>query len=370
MRKWFTAICLGLWMLTSVLGCGGTLPAPDRQATAVSQSRVQKTGINDGAAKKAALSSQQPLSDSRAPNNPGAVGEKDKSAGLSQSVDTFHLVVTRDFGAETLFNQRLEISGGDSLMEIMDAELNLDTRFGGSFVSSINGLGNTSGAQGGGPKDWFFYINGICSAKGANDYQVRSGDVIWWDYHGWSYGPGIPAVIGSFPEPFRHGFNGRRGATTIMYIDNGQAGAEKLAMALRNSGVSSVEVKKASEEALKSRSGPVIMVGTWPELKTINYLNTLNDSYRKTGMFVHFQPAGLGLLDVQGKAARVWEGSAGVITATAGGLGDGNPLWLVTGTDQGGLEQALSILINNPQKIQFCNAAAVLSGEVIPLPLR
>ncbi len=39
---------------------------------------------------------------------------------------------------------------------------------------------------------------------------MRSGDRIWWDMHDWSQTDGVPAVVGSFPEPFLNGIEGKR----------------------------------------------------------------------------------------------------------------------------------------------------------------
>ncbi len=79
------------------------------------------------------------------------------------------------------------------------------TRYGGSFVQSIDGI---SGGGSGGTSDWFFYVNGIEADKGATSIKVHQGDRIWWDYRDWGVTDDIPAVVGSFPEPFLHGVDG------------------------------------------------------------------------------------------------------------------------------------------------------------------
>ena len=36
------------------------------------------------------------------------------------------------------------------------------------------------------------------------------GDRVWWDRHDWGATDDVPAVVGSFPEPFLHGIDGKR----------------------------------------------------------------------------------------------------------------------------------------------------------------
>ena len=58
------------------------------------------------------------------------------------------------------------------------------------------------------------------------------------------------------------------------------------------------------------------------------------------------------------RCSRAVTGSAGIIAAAAAGMGDGAPLWLVVGTDRQGLEQAVGLLVNDPQQIR--DAAVLL----------
>ncbi len=60
------------------------------------------------------------------------------------------------------------------------------------------------------PVDWFYYVNGVEAPKGAAATNVHPGDHIWWDRHDWSQTDSVPAVVGSFPEPFLNGLEGKR----------------------------------------------------------------------------------------------------------------------------------------------------------------
>ena len=62
------------------------------------------------------------------------------------------------------------------------------------------------GSQSGGrSSDWFFYVNGIESPIGSAQFDLSGGDRIWWDYRDWTAAMRVPAVVGSWPEPFVHG---------------------------------------------------------------------------------------------------------------------------------------------------------------------
>ena len=123
-----------------------------------------------------------------------------------------HLTVTRDFGAHVLGETAApQVKGAETVMSLL-VRNNTDkvtTKYGGGFVQSIAGQ---SGGQeaGGDPLDWFYYVNGIEAPKGAAATNVHPGDHIWWDLHDWSQTDDVPAVVGSYPEPFLNGTEGKR----------------------------------------------------------------------------------------------------------------------------------------------------------------
>jgi Domain of unknown function (DUF4430) len=86
------------------------------------------------------------------------------------------------------------------------SEAEVDTTFGGRFVQSIEDVSGDLGAK----QDWFYFVNGVEADRGAAEYRLRPGDVLWWDYRSWA-GDAIsePVVVGAFPEPFLHGYDGR-----------------------------------------------------------------------------------------------------------------------------------------------------------------
>jgi hypothetical protein len=93
-------------------------------------------------------------------------------------------------------------------MRVLTRNFDVKTRYGGGFVQQIGGI--AGGREGGRRVDWFYYVNGIEASTGANERRVTAGDRIWWDRHDWGAAMRIPAVVGSFPEPFLSGQNGKR----------------------------------------------------------------------------------------------------------------------------------------------------------------
>lgn len=283
--------------------------------------------------------------------------------------NTITLMITRDFGKQVLFKQPVSIGSNSTIMDVLQANTDVTTKYDGNYVSSIKGLESHNGGISGSNSDWFYYINGICSDAGAGDYTLKPGEIIWWDYHAWkNMGFVNSAVIGCYPEPFIHGYRGKVVATTIMSSADNLKLAEEMAKALKAKGAS-VNMVELNNNLLEKRTNPTIVIGTWNELTTLAWINNFNHAYRKTGTSIHFTDNSLELLDFSGNSARTISGSAGIIAASGSGLGDGHPLWMIAGTDQVGLQQAVELLSQNPDKISGLYSTAILSGEIIRLPL-
>jgi Domain of unknown function (DUF4430) len=126
-------------------------------------------------------------------------------SGSAGSVDGgATLWVTRDSGSEVLLTARAP--SGDSVLQALDRHTDVETRYGGRFVQSVDGLAGSLDEQ----RDWFFFVNGIEPGVGSAEIELADGDVAWWDYRDWSRQMEAPVVVGAFPEPFAHGWRGQR----------------------------------------------------------------------------------------------------------------------------------------------------------------
>src|ERR1700753_1487680 len=126
--------------------------------------------------------------------------------GPGSSVGTVDLTVTREFGTVKVAESSGEANESDTVMRFLEGEEEIETRYGGGYVKSIDGVEESEG--GGHPYDWFFYVNGVESPVGAAQVSLQGGEKIWWDLHDWSASEHIPAVVGSWPAPFTSGWEG------------------------------------------------------------------------------------------------------------------------------------------------------------------
>lgn len=97
------------------------------------------------------------------------------------------------------------VPAGLTAMQALDRVANISTRYSGKYVESIDGIAGSLTKQ----RDWFYFVNGYEGDRSAAEYRLHKGDVEWWDFRSWSGAMSVPAVVGSFPEPFLHGYDGK-----------------------------------------------------------------------------------------------------------------------------------------------------------------
>jgi len=270
--------------------------------------------------------------------------------------------VTGNFGSRS-YGSLVErkVPGSETVMSLLQRHFKLTTRYGGGFVESI---GSHSGS--GGRRDWFFYVNGIEATKGAAATSVHAGDHIWWDLHDWSATDTIPAVVGSFPEPFTSGLGGRRFPTLVNCGTGVQHACNLVGSSLRSHGV------KAADQLLGTGSGSdslAVVVGTWGEIKGVIAAQLIAAGPRQSGVYAQFVGASgqaLELDNPKGRVVRTLHGSVGLIAAT-GDSSLGQPTWFVTGSDTAAVTAAARAFTAARLRGHF--AVAIDGGRVIPVPL-
>lgn len=124
---------------------------------------------------------------------------------------TASLWVTRDRGAQVLLVRT--VPAGLTAMEALQRVAKVETRYGGRFVQAIEGIEGSLERR----RDWFYFINGYEADRGAAEYRLRPGDVEWWDYRSWGKRRREPVVVGAFPEPFVHGYDGKTRPAAVRY---------------------------------------------------------------------------------------------------------------------------------------------------------
>jgi Domain of unknown function (DUF4430) len=273
------------------------------------------------------------------------------------------LTITRDFGAHPLRElDAPKIGGDETVMRLLQRNAKVSTRYGGGFVQSIDGLGG--GRVAGRPFDWFYYVNGIEASHGAAATSLHPGDRIWWDRHDWSATMRVPAVVGSFPEPFLHGIGGKRLPVRVECAAPASAPCKQVAERL-----ASYEIPAATgglftahvEETLR------VLVGPWRALRADHAIDALERGPAASGVYARLPRSGrtIAALDASGRVARTFGAGTGLVAATA--LDEERPIWVLTGTDDAGVASAARALEEGTLSNRF---ALVVSNDLpVALPV-
>jgi hypothetical protein len=279
------------------------------------------------------------------------------------------VVITLDFGKTVSLDQTVEIEPNTNAMDALLKVANVETKYGGGFVGTINGI--SSEYEGASKKDWFFYINGIQSNIGALDYNLHDSDIQHWDFHDWSFRQSIPAIVGDFPEPFRHGYGGDSRPNIIVYQEGWEDDARRVADKLSSFGMEGISVRGINElQDDEKESCNLVLLGM-PDFPLIAELNQV---WGKLGFFVHCEDGVLKVFDARGGLAAEYGAGAGVIQATqspwnAKGIGVcENTVWIVSGLDEAGVKEAVDILVSRDKDFKYAYGVVVVAEEVIRVP--
>ena len=266
------------------------------------------------------------------------------------------LTVTRDYGGKVLLQKSDSIRESDTVLRVLDRNADITTRFGGGFIQSIDGIAGTQ--SGGRSSDWFFYVNGIESPIGSAEYNLSGGDRVWWDYRDWTAAMRVPAVVGSWPEPFVHGFQGQHWSTHPVCLIGGGI-CDTVTQRLQAAGPPGVGPKSI-----------MVLIGPWNAIRREAPANLLADAPDRSGVFARFVNSAsrpfLEVLNQRGEPAGSIGRGAGLIAALR--PGDGPPTWVVTGTDGKGVAAAANLL-GQPLGNHYALATQPGAGPIgVPVP--
>jgi hypothetical protein len=283
--------------------------------------------------------------------------------GPGRTPSAIHLTVTQGFGAGAVGAQRApHVRGQETVMSLLMRNHKVKTRYGGGFAQSIDG--HSGGTLAGDPVDWFYYVNGIEAPKGAADTNVYPGDRIWWDLHDWSQTDHVPAIVGSFPEPFLHGTGGKRLPVRVECVELSGTPCQTVAARLRSFGVpAALAAIGPGDEPYTLR----VLVGPWPAVRGTPATQTIERGPRASGVYARFAASGqtLTLLDAHGRATRTLGAGAGLVAASR--YAEEAPVWVVTGTDAAGVSLAAGALGERELHNRFALALEP-SGKMLPVP--
>jgi hypothetical protein len=280
--------------------------------------------------------------------------------GPGSGVKDGELTVTRDYGTVPVLHHHLgDLTESDTVMRALERNADITTRYGGGFVQSIEGLEAEEGADG--SLDWFFFVNGVESTIGAADYSLHGGESIWWDYRDWDAAMRVPAVVGSWPQPFLGGYEGKQRSVAVECLDGGGA-CDEVGERLEAEGV---------EVSAQPPSGAIrVLVGPWARVRNDPAAAQVERGPQTSGVFADFHREGSGYrlvgLNEAGDAAVDFGPDSGLVAATR--RYEEPPVWMVTGASGAGVRAAADLLDANDLRDHY--AVAVDRGKETPLPLR
>ncbi|MFL5872863.1 MAG: DUF4430 domain-containing protein [Solirubrobacterales bacterium] len=273
--------------------------------------------------------------------------------GPGAGIGDVGLTVTREYGTVPVLDRSPTAKESDTVMRLLEGETDVSTRYGGGYVHSIDGV--AEGQRDGDPYDWFFYVDGVESSIGAAEYDLHGGERVWWDYRDWAVTNHVPAVVGSWPAPFKDGIGGKRYPVLLECTEPQACDAVVGALDKARVTVATGHPEKAIR----------VLVGTWDQLRRDPTARLIEEGPAESGVFADFDTGGLVGLDEAGSPARSFGSDTGLVAATSryGGL----PVWVVTGATPTAVRGAAEAL--DTEHLRDHYAVAVENGKSTPLPL-
>lgn len=291
--------------------------------------------------------------------------------GPGADVGDVRLTVTQDYGAASMLERSVSAKESDTVMRVLEREAEIETRYGGGFVHSIEGLAEEQ--RDGDPYDWFFFVDGSESPIGAAEVEVKGEERIWWDYRDWSAVYHVPAVVGSWPAPFADGIGGKRYPVVVECMESRGSlrtqsdrkeprSCEMTRDALEREGVAIAD--SSAKGAIR------VLVGPWQRVRTDPTAKLIEDGPGDSGVFADFEATGDGYeLQALDETAAVGDRlglDAGLVAATS--RYGRPPVWVVTGGSEEAVRAAAEAL--NADQLRDHYAVAVDAVLSYPLPLK
>jgi len=284
--------------------------------------------------------------------------------GAGAATGGVRLDVTDDFGVRSLGESVVESApGSETAMRQLERKHRVETRYGGRYVQSIDGL--AGGTAAGRPVDWFYFVNGAEATVGASDVTLKAGDSVWWDRRDWGAATHVSAVVGQWPEPFASS-DGSGKRVEVECVDPAEAGGACAAArtALERTGA---RVLAASAAHGRRPTTPRMLVGDWRTLRRDPDVRQIELGPSVSGVYAIPSADGksIALLGRDARVHRQLGAGTGLIAALANSKG--GVTWVVTGVGKKGLEAAVSCLSEKNLNHKFA-AVTNADGTVEPAP--
>jgi len=270
------------------------------------------------------------------------------------------LLVTTSFGTSVIASVHEDTVGSDeTALSQLDAHFHVITGPKGNRVISIDGHRARKGFT------WSVFIDGVAPTGLPGKSGLSAGEKVWWDLRPTAGAETVPAVVGSWPQPFITGSSGQEFPTLINCASQSTAACDHVQKVLEKLGV------KASEQAFGAGSGDdslSLVIGPFSVQRGIIAAELIQAGPASSGVYARFvSPRGtvLELLNGVGQVVQTLRGSVGLIAATQE-QDLTAPVWVITGTDEAGVDLAARAF--NAKDLSDHYAVVVTAGGVIPLP--
>ena len=145
----------------------------------------------------------------------------------------------------------------------------------------------------------------------------------------------VPAVVGSFPEPFVSGSEGRKLPVRLVCLDGARTPCDEVETRLQDAGIDdigrSVLEQSAGREVLR------VLVGPWSELRKDTAARKLESGPAESGVFAMPDKSGrrIDLLDENGRRRRARSAPAAACWPPRGSRPSSRPGWSPASTTTG-----------------------------------
>lgn len=287
------------------------------------------------------------------------------------------VLLTTDNGARTITDQRGEpVSDDESVLQVLQRVAKVQTDPQTGTVTAIDGKRATDG------RAWTFWVNGWPLRSGTlplkddinlqlpetitapQDAKVHNGDTVWFDLRPHARLATPRGVVGTFPEPFEHGEQGKRWPVRVECGRDKSQACRMVRDTLVRYGIPAVSnLVRSSYNPGSAR----IAVGTWTQLREDPSAQLAERGVAASGVYAVPQRDGrrIALLNDRGKTVQTLGAGSGLIFASR--YRDEPPSWAVTGTDEAGVLEAAGALDETVLKAHL--AVAVHGGTVTSLPV-
>lgn len=91
--------------------------------------------------------------------------------------------ISKDDGDETISENEFTFSDGDILMDVLKENYDVETDASGSFIVGIDGIKPSEDDKD--EKGWIYTVNGEMPSVAADDYKLKDGDFVNFDFQAW-----------------------------------------------------------------------------------------------------------------------------------------------------------------------------------------